>query len=219
MEKYLHKTNEALLITHALLGSNVLSYLADSEELGVLDKIESTIIGLYLGDFLSGLIHLFMDNYRGEDKLLKKIADDFKEHHENVKPFMDLTIHGLLLDTSFTPIALASVVLLPKSKKHKLTHIIAFYAIYFAQFLHQASHYINHATKEEKESVVGQILQILQKNHIILKPEDHSAHHAAKYNDLNFGQVNGWSHPLMNEIVKIPFIYDFIFKQSKTSAA
>ena len=219
MEKYVHKTNEALLITHVLLGSNVLSYLADSEELSVLDKIESTIIGLYLADFTTGLIHLFLDNYRGEDKVLKKMADEFKEHHENVKPFMDLTIYELLLQTSFTPLALASVVLLPKSKKHKLTHIIATYAMHFAQVSHQAAHYINHATKEEKESVVGQMLQILQKNHIILKPEDHSAHHAAKYNDLNFGVVNGWSHPVLNEIVKIPFIYDFIFKQSKTSAA
>jgi hypothetical protein len=165
MDTYLYDTNEAFLITNVLLGSNVLSYLADSEELSVLDKIESIIIGLYLADLSVAFIHLFFDNYRGEDKLLKKIADDFKGHHDNVKHSLEITNHCLMLQSSVVPLALASVVLLPKPKKHKLTSIITTYALHFSQLTHKAAHYINHATKEEKESVTGQILQILQKNH------------------------------------------------------
>jgi hypothetical protein len=212
MDKYLYDTKEAFVLSNVLLGSNVISYLTDNEEISVLDKIESTIIGLYLADFSFALIHLFFDNYRGKNKLLQKIADDFKGHHINPQNVLDRTIKDLLFQTSIVPGALFYTLFRPKSKKHKLTHLIFLYAQFFGQLTHKAAHYINHATKEEKESAIGQILQILQKNNIIIKPEDHKKHHDAKYNDINFGIINGWSNPVINEILKIPFIHDFIFK-------
>jgi hypothetical protein len=183
----------------------------------LLDKIESTIIGLYLADFAVALIHLFFDNYRGKNKFLQKIANDFKGHHKNPKNVLDKTIKELLFGTSVTPIALAGVIFRPKSKKHKLTQLVCIYALYFTHLTHKAAHYINHATKEEKESAIGQILQILQKNNIIISHEDHKKHHTAKYHDINFGIINGWSNPVINEIVKIPLIHDFIFKSSSKS--
>jgi len=211
MDKYIYDSNEAFFLTNALLTSNILSYLSDNEEISMLDKIESTLIGLYLADFVTGLIHLFFDNYRGKNKFLQKIANDFKGHHENPKKILGKTIKELLFETSITPLALACVIIRPKSKKHKLTQLVFSYGLYFGQLIHKAAHYINHATKEEKESTIGQILQILQKNNIILKPEDHKKHHAAKYNDINFALINGWSNPVINEILKIPLIHDFIF--------
>jgi hypothetical protein len=55
MDKYKYDTKESFVITQALLGSNLVSYLTDNEEISVLDKIQSTIIGLYLADFASAL--------------------------------------------------------------------------------------------------------------------------------------------------------------------
>ena len=213
MDKYVYDTKEAFVITHTLLGSNLVSYLTDNEEISVLDKIESTIIGLYLADFSIALIHIFFDNYRGKHKLLQKVSYDFTSHHINTKKILSKTIKDLLFETSITPLALLNVIFRPKSKKNKLTQLVFVYALFFGQLIHKAAHYINHATKEEKECAIGQILQILQKNNIILKPEDHSAHHAAKYNDINFALINGWSNPVINEIIKIPFIHDFIFRE------
>ena len=59
MDKYLYDSNEAFFLTNLLLSTNVISYLTDNEEISVLDKIESTIIGLYLADFSIALIHFF----------------------------------------------------------------------------------------------------------------------------------------------------------------
>jgi hypothetical protein len=211
MEKYVYATNESFLITHVLLGSNILSYITDNEENSVLDKIESTIIGLYLADFASALLHLFFDNYRGNNSLFLNVSDDFKRHHINPQNILDRTIKDLLFQASVTPFALLAFIFRPKSKKHKLTQLVFLYAFHFGQLIHKAAHYINHASKEEKESAIGQILQILQKYNIILSPEDHKKHHSVKYNDVNFGLINAWSNPLVNEIIKIPFIHKFIF--------
>ncbi len=126
---------------------------------------------------------------------------------------MDKTNKDCLFQTSITLFALLVVIFRPKSKKNKLTELVFGYALFFSQLTHKAAHYINHTTKEEKESAIVQILQILQKYNIILKPEDHITHHAAKYNDINFGIVNGWTNPVINEILKIPFIHDFIFRE------
>ena len=217
MDKYLYDSNEAFCITNAIISSNIISYLTDNEEISVLDKIESTIIGLYLADFAVALIHLFFDNYRGKNKFLQKVAYDFTEHHTNPTKLLSTPNLKILFQSSVTPFAILHTLFRPKSKKNKLTHLVFVYALYFTHLTHKAAHYINHSTKEEKESTIGQILQILQKNNIILSPESHKKHHTAKIYDVNFGLLNGWSHPVINEIVKIPLIHDFIYDSSSKS--
>ncbi len=111
----------------------------------------------------------------------------------------------LLRQTSITPIPLLTILFNGLNKTPKqifLTQIIFCYAGHFSQLTHKYAHYINHATEEEKNTIHGKMLLFLQKNHLLISPEEHRSHHISKNYDINFCIVNGWANPFLNYIVK-----------------
>ena len=77
---------------------------------------------------------------------------------------------------------------------------MTYYAAHFTQITHK---YINHATDKEKNTAFGKMLIFLQKNHVLISPEEHKGHHISENYDINyFCIVNGLANPFLNYIVK-----------------
>jgi hypothetical protein len=71
---------------------------------------------------------------------------------------------------------------------------------------------MNHASEEQKNSLLGQILGFLQKNHILIPPQEHKEHHSAILHDINFTLINGWANPLLNRVLGNPIIHTLLFE-------
>ena len=44
-------------------------------------------LALFVMDLISGLAHMFLDRYDGEDPFIKPLAEDFQRHHDNPGDF------------------------------------------------------------------------------------------------------------------------------------
>jgi hypothetical protein len=184
------------------------------EPMTIVDYVTSIVPGLYLADFISGLIHLFFDTrtITGHSKL-DALCEAFHLHHQVPVEFLTMRSIELLHHGSVPIVPLLFSVfnyIHATPKKHILTQITTLYGLHVIQFVHHKTHYINHATPIEKDSLYGRFLIFLQENHIILSPKEHRRHHTEPY-DTTFCLVNGWANPLLNAIVGIPCIHSKLF--------
>jgi hypothetical protein len=214
MKHKLYGTDDALCILNILMCILILQYKHNKDPMYIYDYITSIISGLYLADLIQGLIHLFMDNNKFENKFIKDITDDFKRHHITPTCILQENNIALLKQTSIVPGPLCAILfnsLNNTRKKHILTQIICIYALHLSQLTHKYAHYMNHATDKQKKDKLGKFLQFLQDYNITISAAAHKKHHKAKLNDVNFCIINGWANPLLNEIVAIPIIHKAIW--------
>ena len=205
---YIRGTNESLLLFEILILILVLQYTFHVEPITIVEIITSVVSGLFLADLISGLIHIISDHVvirKNMNPILRQIINEFHDHHADPGAFCRASNWELLRHTSITPLPLLTLLLNGLNKTPKciiLTQIVTYYVAHFSQLPHKCAHYINHATEEEKNTIKGKILIFLQKNHLLLSPEEHRSHHISKNYDINFCIVNGWANPLLNYIVK-----------------
>ena len=214
MKHKLYGTDDALCIHNILMCILILQYKHNKDPMEIIDYITSVLSGLYLADFISGLIHLFFDNTDTDNILLKFISDEVKGHHISPTDVLNKNIIELLQQTSVVPVPLSLIIfdiVNGTHKKHILIQIILLYSLHLSPITHKYAHYMNHATEEQKKSKLGKLLNFLQEKNIIISPIAHKKHHKALLNDRNLCLVNGWANPLLNEIVAIPIIHKAIY--------
>lgn len=172
--------------------------------------ILTLFISLYISDLFTGLVHIFLDNYKGNNKFIKPFAISFQKHHDDPKSLNNLPFFEIIWGTSnffFIPFAflIFNKFILLKNLNNTIKYIIFFEIIFcffssFSQITHTLCHKMNHASPIQKNKKTYRILNFLQKNNIILNPIKHKIHH--KYLDINYSILNGWSNPLLNKIIK-----------------
>jgi hypothetical protein len=197
------------------MGIVVLQYTFRMEPIGIIEIITSVVSGLYLADLGTGLIHLLLDNYKGDNPILKPPADAFQNHH-------NVSGQKIITYDNFALLKEAKIMILPiicilynltplTSKSQMLCQIITLYGMHFCQITHKYAHLANYLTEEDKQKPEHKIIAFLQDNHLILHPKEHRLHHISPKYDVNFCIVNGWANPLLNSIVHIPFIHSWLF--------
>ncbi len=212
--KYVQGSTESLVILEILMGILVLQYIFRMEPISIFEIITSVVSGLYLADLGTGLTHLLLDTYDGNNKEIRQIANEFQVHHINPNVFTKNTIYELLKETSVTPIPLICILynLTPlTSKSQILCQIVSLYGMHIGQITHKYAHLANYLTDEDKQKPEHKIVEFLQDNHLILHPKEHRLHHTSPKYNVNFCTLNGWANPMLNSIVHIPFIHSRLF--------
>lgn len=169
------------------------------------------MVSLYVTDFVGAIIHYYLDNYKGNHKMIKFIARDFQRHHEHPSKIANFEIYGLLNQVSilaFLPFFCFVVNMC--LKYNNVTHyviqlgifmqIIVFGVGIFSQVPHVLTHKMNILSKKERNTFTFRFIYMLQEYHIILNPKNHKTHHNGF--DKNYSVFNGWSTSLVNKIVK-----------------
>ena len=163
--------------------------------------IISIIIGLYFADLHSGLVHIFFDEYEGDNPFLKPIADAFQGHHKSPINLIKKPTIENITDTAITPYNIYCLLYnITKftSKSQIIIQLSFLLGSNFGQITHQLAHFVNHASKKEKKQFKYRITKLLQEYNIIIKTEEHRKHHQTY--DTNFCLLNGWANPLLNSI-------------------
>ena len=160
-----------------------------------LQNIFFYIFGLYLGDLLSGLIHVFLDKKKVNGfSMIDKMAFSFQySHHKNPSEFYsNQQILGISCQLKITfllgvPIYCLTVALV-SNNNIQLALLLMNLSAVWSQIFHAFAHM--------PFKQIPLIIQILQKINIIIPPHVHRSHHSSY--DGNFSIVNGWSNPFLN---------------------
>ena len=164
-------------------------------------------LALFVMDLISGLAHMFLDRYDGEDPFIKPLAEDFQRHHDNPGDFAILETNiGVIREflkagRIFTIPGLVWIFLIFVLKDSPFISYFTLFSLLWwitgpvAQVSHRLSHVMVH-DPPPKNSTYFIVLNFLQKNGVLLNPEFHKKHH--KINDKHWPVFNGWSSNLID---------------------
>ena len=75
---------------------NVFKY----QKINIKYLILTLFISLYISDLFTGLVHIFLDNYKGNNKFIKPFAISFQKHHDDPKSLNNLPFFEIIWGTS-----------------------------------------------------------------------------------------------------------------------
>ena len=155
-----------------------------------------TFVFIYLmTDFISGILHVILDNERSLDvKILHSLAWGFHSHHQRPKEIYEMKLYNHLY-VMHLPLTLIFFIILLINQP-----VVYFAYLSLAVSLHlmQMSHRWAHTPK----NMLPKFVIFLQNIGLVLSAKTHAKHHNNVY-DRNFCMMNGWSNFMVNFLVKV----------------
>lgn len=183
--------------------------------------IPAALVGWYVSDLNSGLVHMYMDYrpskpgtglrelyfwqgstgsraYRrlerevyGRISPLERVAYDFKKHH----PMPDLVARNGVLDLMWLPMLIVLPVALAYNALFLLTDMPGWFIVGVVTTLTGSifTQYFHGTMHRDERAPTVRLMRGLG---LLMKPEAHTHHHAVLTRD--FAVISGWSNPLVN---------------------
>ena len=157
-------------------------------------SIINLLLLVYLTDFISGLLHIFLDDYTGDNSYIKPHAKGFQNHHADPKEFTQRPIFTVFTEPGH------SVILFNLINSYFLNFYFLLFTglVNIVQLSHYQAHCINHKTFSKP---IAYCFITLQKYGLILSTESHSKHHQTF--DNNFCILTGWANPVLNKLYRL----------------
>lgn len=170
-------------------------------QLRPMQLVVAFVLGYFVADFLTGLLHLVCDNtplslrtiYSGRPPW-EWAAYGFHYHHINPTDWNHNNIYfGAVVRAGFLFYVPLTLMTLPLHSRPflRVALLVCAHTGVLAQYTHAASHGRFHSNK---------MVRWLQDYGIILHPDTHKIHH--QQFDQNYAILNGWSNGLLNWIYR-----------------
>lgn len=174
----------------------VLAVLVFQQSIGPFKQLLTFATAYVLADFMSGLVHMYMDNNSDYESLAGPLIASFHLHHRTPrykqKPFVAVYYHE-----SGSKIWLAFFLLLSVAGvwQGAISGVAAYGVLYFSilSSIAEVSHYYCHVPQPK-------VVQFLGKTGIFLPLRHHMRHHFE--DNTNYAFLNGMTDPLLNVIAK-----------------
>lgn len=161
--------------------------------------LPSALLGLVFGDFVTGLVHWAADTYCGEETLLigRSLVKPFRDHHIRPLEICEHDIVETLGNTCIlaTPLLILFIALMMYGDPSAQSAFVIFTASVTVGVTVATNQFHKWAHKDAPP----RLARVLQRVGIILRPEHHSAHHTAPFEE-SYSITNGWLNPLLNRI-------------------
>jgi len=156
------------------------------------------ILVMYVVDLLSGILHIFLDTYTGNNIYIIPHAIGFQKHHEDPHEFCTRAIHRVFVEPALPTMVCGLLFLIDGSifiysANYLLCQLLFMVCMLSVQLTHFQAHCINHSTLNP---LATRVLLFFQNIRVILNTKDHRKHHTTF--DTNFCIFNGWANPLVN---------------------
>lgn len=156
-------------------------------------------LGMLAGDFVSGLVHWLADTYGSERTPLvgANFIKPFRLHHFYPK---DICTHDFITTNGNTCILAAPLVgfCLPFVWEEEVSAMRAF-TVLTTVLTAATTVATNQFHKWAHADVPPRLARLLQRAHLILRPQHHSQHHTAPHL-TDYCIANGWLNPLLERI-------------------
>lgn len=165
------------------------------------------LVGYFLADLVSGLVHLWFDMFplrmRQNKTIMEAIAWGFQRHHAVQQNWLhDDIFESGILTSGFLAFPLCLLYLFLYRVGMVTSPYPAFaWTVFLTTCLHvQLFHAVAHNTFKGGPPLLQAVLHWLMSTGLILDCKTHHLHHTQF--DCNFGIVNGWSNCLVNPLYK-----------------
>ena len=156
-------------------------------------------LGMMAGDFVSGLAHWLADTYGTERTPLVggSFIKWFRLHHVYPK---DICTHNFIATNGNTCILSAPLVALclPLVRDEEVSATRAFFVL-TTVLMTATTVATNQFHKWAHEDAPSCVARVLQRAHLILRPQHHSFHHMEPFK-TDYCIANGWMNPLLERI-------------------
>lgn len=164
-------------------------------EITVVNLLVSLVIGYFLADFISGVLHVLLDKFIAyTNPLLGEMAQDFEWHHEDPSAINKKTIRELvepILVYGALPVGLLALFVQGYPWAVLIIFFICAFDI-FSQLIHKWAHL---------QTPPNRMIKFLQDTHLILPPISHAQHHLFDA-DQNFCLLTGHFNPFFNFLMR-----------------
>jgi len=169
-------------------------------------QVMGVVGGMYCADLVSGIVHVICDYFL--DPIPETDAKTFTGHHEKPKGILNASIYDVyseIASGSPLPIIISLYQQMNDSPSEWILGNIIFASFAASsQLIHRETHNYNH--NEGDGTARTRLYGILSGMGLVMSSDYHKVHHVAE--KINFPQVNGWSSPLMNFVVRTTGILD-----------
>lgn len=179
------------LVLGGVLGAEAVTGLAQ-DPAKIPAAVVLTGVALFFADFVSALMHKFIDSYASEtNPLWGGQARDFRHHHEYPLLGTILTYWQRLTEPAMVASPLIATAVTAATMGWISPEVTT--GLFF--FLMASVHGPNFHIQSHREDT-GRIWGALQAARLVLPRRTHALHHAPPFN-TNYGVVNGWSNPVL----------------------
>jgi len=201
-----------VVITSGTLLSTLVWTLMASTQRNIVAFIGSFLVGAFVGDLISGFVHLFLDHFRNYDSPFGGVnAFEFQMHHVDqlraariCDPLDDLGMTGIL----GIPVASAALFLPIDSSLFMWTlGSSAAWIVVFGMTSQTVHMWIHDRDRTPR------FLKALQRTGLIISHDYHARHHLPPFN-TRFSIVTGWANPLI-EATGMPALFFHVLSGGK----
>jgi sterol desaturase/sphingolipid hydroxylase (fatty acid hydroxylase superfamily) len=173
-----------------------LAYRVWPQSIGAEWQALSFLVAYLITDFISGLVHMYMDNNDRYDSLAGPLIANFHLHHK-IPLYKKNNLFIVYFNETGSKIWLVGYLLLLSFIQGRFdVHSIVAYTLVYIGILSsvaEVSHYLCHSSTSTMARFLGSADVLLSKRH-------HAIHHLQ--DNANYVFCNGWTDPLLNRIAE-----------------
>ena len=173
-----------------------LAYRIWPQSIGAGCQVLSFLAAYLITDFISGLVHMYMDNNDRYDSLAGPLIANFHLHHRIPQYKKNNLFIVYFIETGAKIWLVGYLLLLFFMQGLFEVHSIVSYTLVYIGILSsvaEVSHYLCHSSTSMIAGFLGNIGLLLSKRH-------HAKHHLQ--DNANYAFFNGWTDPLLNRIAR-----------------
>jgi ubiquitin-conjugating enzyme E2 variant len=154
-------------------------------------------VGLFVTDFVSGLVHWTTDTWFDEI-LYERIISIAREHHVYPYHIVGYGFRDYAGYSSWPTIVVVSPIVLPLTlgdAKSDMVYLMIFLCVEVAlgMFFGTYAHRLGHARSESR------VVRLLQRFGFLISPAYHKVHHSGRH-DIRYCVINGWANSVCDRI-------------------
>jgi plasmanylethanolamine desaturase len=163
--------------------------------------VPALLLGIVIGDFVTGVVHWAADTYCSEDTPIigQSLIKPFRMHHVDPKEICSHGIVNTLGNTCILGVPLLIVCLIILLSWPTSISASAAFALLTTVIVVGVTVVTNQLHKWAHQDDPPKAVRLLQRTRIILDPKHHEAHHSAPFNS-HYSITNGWMNPLLNKV-------------------
>jgi Lipid desaturase domain len=162
--------------------------------------ITSIIIGYFLGDFFSGVLHWLFDTWFDENtSFAKRIVCIVREHHIYPQAIFKYTFKGEAGSASWASLVITLPVYIFVTIPDAPPTLLGYAAIVTCIVISLSVVFMYQFHKLGHKPCRSPVIRYLQAVHVILSPHHHREHHCDNH-DRRYCIVNGWANYVIDSI-------------------
>ncbi len=154
-------------------------------------------VGLFVADFVSGLVHWGTDTWFDE-AMFERVVSIAREHHLYPQHIVGYGVRDYVGYSSWPTVVLLAPIVLPITFSGATSNLL-FLAIFLCAQVALCMCFGTYAHRLGHMRTQSRVIRALQRLGFLITPAYHGVHHSGRH-DIRYCVINGWANPLCDRL-------------------